>query len=70
MNKYINLSRLARRSRAIERGCLNKVTFETEESAYQKGQQYYRCKNCGKWHRSGKLSKFIARIRNKKVYYE
>lgn len=67
MNKYFELSGEARRKRAIENGCVGKTAYESKEESYQKGQVSYLCKNCGKWHRSGKVSKFIAGIVKKSL---
>ena len=66
MNKYKSLSRRSQRMRIKKTMCTDKVAFETKESAYQKGQQCYQCKYCGKWHRSGKIAKLIAQV-NKKL---
>ena len=63
MNKYKSLSRKLRKERAKEKMCLNKKAYETKEFAYQKGQESYNCKHCGKWHRSGKMTKFIVGVR-------
>jgi len=65
MNKYKKQSGLARMFRKIAKMCLNKKAFETEEEAFQSGQRIYKCKHCGKWHRSGQLATFIAEIKRK-----
>ena len=42
--------------------CQRKRAYESEAEAFQKGQRTYRCKYCGKWHRSGALTKFIVQL--------
>jgi len=37
------------------RGCVNKKPFDTPDDAYQKGMNIYKCKYCGKYHRSSIL---------------
>ena len=63
MNKYRSLSKQLRDQRSKDKACLNKAVFETKDLAYQKNQQSYQCKHCGKWHRSGKMTKFIVQIK-------
>lgn len=57
-NKYKGMSQVAayRRWRACDR----KVAYNTEEEAFQKGQAVYRCRYCGKFHRSGSLATLVA----------
>ncbi len=63
MNKYKHLSDEARKLRSKIKMCLSKRSYETKEEAYQKGQEIYKCKHCGKWHRSGQLSRFMYHLR-------
>lgn len=65
-DKYRSLKRKAQKLRAKKKMCLSKKQFETEKDAFQKGQAIYKCKHCGKWHRSGKMAKFIVEITRKK----
>lgn len=43
--------------------CDRKKAYDTREAAFQKGQEVYQCRYCGKFHRSGSLSKLIATVR-------
>lgn len=63
-DKYKHLKKKIHKQRSKEKMCLNKVAFETQELAYQKGQANYKCKYCGKWHRSGQMTKFIVQLKN------
>ncbi len=62
-NKYRPASREALEAAQRQRGCESKVAYPTPEAAFQKGQEFYLCKYCGKYHRSGKLAKLIAETR-------
>jgi hypothetical protein len=42
--------------------CERKKKFESADAAFQKGQHVYQCRYCGKWHRSGALTKFIVQL--------
>ncbi len=64
-DKYKNLKRKAQKLRSKNKMCLDKKAFETKEDAFQKGQSSYQCKHCGKWHRSGQMTEFIVKIKNK-----
>ncbi len=44
------------------KSCIRKRAYDTEAEAFQKGQSSYRCKFCGKWHRSGALTKLIVQL--------
>lgn len=63
MNKYKSESRKARKANARLHACERKVAYDTAEAAYQKGQESYRCKYCGKWHRSGSFSKLLSKVK-------
>jgi len=67
-DKYKHLKKKIRKNRKKEKSCDSKKSFETKAEAYQKGQQTYKCKYCQKYHRSGKMSKFLFEmgIRKKK----
>jgi len=39
-------------AKQLNTGCLNKHRYETEEEAYQKGQDTYPCVYCGGYHRT------------------
>jgi transposase-like protein len=67
MNKYKHLSKEIRNERIKIKGCIDKKQFDTEKEAYQKGQDSYKCKHCGKWHRSGRLSKLISTIKKNNI---
>lgn len=45
------------------KACGRKRAYETEAEAFQKGQQTYLCRYCGKWHRSGALRTLIERVK-------
>lgn len=64
-NKYHKLAKLARQQRQKQRMCSDKVRFETEAEAFQKGQRSYQCPHCHGWHRSGKLAELVAICRRK-----
>lgn len=63
MNKYASQSRKAQRSRIRARSCENKKAFESADEARQKGQDIYKCRHCGKWHRTGQLASLLALTR-------
>ena len=65
MNKYKNFSNKAKKERRKTKMCDRKVSYETPEEAYQKGQEYYLCPYCKKYHRSGKFAKLLATVRRK-----
>ena len=56
-------ARAARRAAWQARSCLSKTAYPTAEAAFQKNQTVYRCRNCGKWHRSGALTQFVVTFR-------
>ncbi len=62
MNKYKWFSREAQKLRKKNKMCEDKVAFETEEEAFQKGQKTYKCNYCGKWHRSSKFAMFVNQL--------
>lgn len=66
MNKYKAQSRASQNARRMDKMCLSKRGYETQEAATQKGQGNYHCPNCGKWHRTGQLSKLVAFLSKKK----
>lgn len=66
-NKYAVASREAQARRRKNRTCTWKRVYETKEAAYQKGQVVYHCPFCGKYHRSGKFGRLVARVNRKKV---
>ncbi|MDE2098703.1 MAG: hypothetical protein KGL39_15725 [Patescibacteria group bacterium] len=51
------------RSFQLWKSCQRKRAYPTKELAYQKGQQVYRCRHCGHWHRSGALAKLNAQLK-------
>ena len=65
MNKYKELNKQIRRDRAIEKGCTNKKSYPTKESAICKTQDVYRCPNCGNYHRTTRTKKIVTFIKNK-----
>ncbi len=50
MNKYARFSKVA--DWILDKKCRNKVSFDSKQEAYQKGQDTYQCEECGKWHRA------------------
>lgn len=73
-NKYAAQAKEARRRDKKERAaarkakaCERKKAYDTEEEAYQKNQKTYKCKHCGKWHRSGALLTTVNRIAKKHI---
>jgi hypothetical protein len=44
------------------KACERKRRYATQAKAFQKGQESYRCRYCGFWHRSGSLSKLAAKV--------
>ena len=65
MNKYISFSKSAKEERKRKKSCDSKTKFDSPQEAYQKGQTFYLCKYCGKYHRSGSLSRLIAFVRKR-----
>jgi hypothetical protein len=63
MDKYKRERKKLRRERAIEKGCLNKKTYLTEQEAFHPSQTTYKCKNCGLYHRTNQVNKLISLIR-------
>lgn len=64
MDKYKSIRRKIRKQRKIYRACINKLPFKTyEEAAAQNGMIVYKCRFCGYFHRSAKVSKFLARYK-------
>lgn len=61
-NKYLQASQEAQEYARRLRGCLSKKAYESPEAAFQKGQTYYHCRWCNKYHRSGKLAKLLAQV--------
>ena len=51
-NKYKRASKEAQKERRLERTCLWKRGFLTEEAATQKGMRTYLCPYCKLWHRT------------------
>ena len=49
-NKYKRFSQIEKLRR--QRSCGNKVGYDTREQAMTRGQTPYKCRNCGKWHRT------------------
>lgn len=70
MDKYKTFKVEARKMRSKKKMCLDKKQYETKQEAFQQGQNCYKCKHCGKWHRSGKIAKFITQLVNGKFKTE
>lgn len=68
-DKYKHLKRKARAERRKKKSCSSKKAYETKEEAYQKGQTFYKCKHCGKFHRSGKMTTFIRELEKKSIKF-
>jgi len=64
MDKYKDQKEQIHEQIRREKMCLNKLTFNTKEEAFLKGQRVYKCKFCEKWHRSGQQAKFIAELKS------
>lgn len=54
-NKYLVEAKSARKKGIHYRRCLSKVKYDSYATAKQKGQECYRCPDCGGWHRTGSL---------------
>ena len=67
MNKYAKQAKEAKLKRIKKRSCEDKARFKTKDDAYQKGQEVYKCKFCGGWHRSGALAKTLALSKGRKM---
>lgn len=65
MNKYKEESKKAQAAARRLRACESKRAYDTEEEAYQKGQTTYRCRYCGKWHRSGSFTTLVRTLENR-----
>ena len=65
-DKYLKQKKEARNKRHKEKSCERKKQFTTrEEALQQKGAKVYKCKFCGHWHRSLKMSNWIKKITKK-----
>jgi hypothetical protein len=60
MNKYKQFAKRAREVGHRYSSCERKRVFDTREEAFQKGQEVYHCKYCGKWHRTGQIHKLVS----------
>lgn len=66
VNKYQSHSEEAQLQRRIEKQCLHKVAFQSEEAALKnKGQRAYLCPVCKMWHRTSAIPRWVKN-RNKK----
>lgn len=65
VNKYEGQSRRSQKEAKRLKACESKVAYETEAEAVQKGQDHYRCRYCGKWHRSGAFRKLVNELRKR-----
>lgn len=65
-NKYKQQSDEAQKERVKIAMCLKKKQFETEEKAFKKNQDAYKCPHCEKWHRTGARTRFINKVRGKR----
>ena len=63
MNKYEEQSKKAQKARVKWRTCERKKAYDSEKEAEIKNQTTYRCRYCGKWHRSGSLTRLINRLK-------
>ena len=66
-NKYKKQAKQAQKQRKLERACLHKRAFQTEDDASRnwsdaQDQYVYQCPNCDKWHRTTGMSKLIAKV--------
>lgn len=61
-NKYAKQAREARKANKKLRMCEAKTAYDTEEAAYQKGQTFYKCPHCGKFHRSGSFTNLVKKV--------
>jgi len=62
MNKYSDFSRQREEKKELikYRMCAKKKAFESPESAHQKGQSFYACPLCGKYHRTSNFANYEA----------
>lgn len=59
-NRYAKESRKCQGQRRLNRACLSKKAFATADEARQPGQDIYRCRHCGQWHRTGAAAALAA----------
>lgn len=64
-NKYKHFARKAQEERRRERMCGRKTAYESRAAAETKGQEVYECPYCGKWHRTSKVSRLVAKLKRK-----
>jgi ribosomal protein L28 len=64
MNKYRSKSKQAERRRY--QACGRKKTYASMEEAVHLGQLVYRCRYCGKFHRSGQVATLAAELRRRR----
>jgi hypothetical protein len=64
-NKYRSESMAAQQAARKLKACESKASYETEDEAMQKGQDHYRCRYCGKWHRSGAFRKLVNQLKRR-----
>lgn len=64
-DKYKKLKKKAQKNRAKKRMCLDKKQYDNEQDAFQKGQIFYKCPHCKKYHRSGKINTLIVEVQKK-----
>ncbi len=62
-DKYKHLRKEIHKEKLIKKGCTDKKAFETKEEALCKNQEVYKCRICGKFHRTTNLFKLIRSVR-------
>lgn len=62
-DKYKSLRNKLHKQKAKEKMCKSKLAFETKEDAFQNGLSIYKCKYCGKFHRTNQLNKLVTLIK-------
>jgi hypothetical protein len=67
MNKYKKISRKLKRERLRDRGCRNKVAYQTRAAASKQGQDVYRCPYGAHYHRSGSAATLAATLAKRKA---
>ena len=72
-DKYAHIKANLRKQRKLEKMCLNKVVYETPEEATANGSDGYKCPNCGKYHSTQRMKRFLKKykkMKSKKLTYK
>jgi aspartate carbamoyltransferase regulatory subunit len=63
-DKYRNIKKKIHKAKSKHKMCLDKSQFDTKEQAYQKGMTAYKCKYCGKYHRTSEIKRLLSYLKH------